>query len=60
MRTHQLIGRIWEKEEIPVEWKIITIHPIHMKRDKLDCHNYGGISLLSTMYEIYTNIIKMR
>jgi sorting nexin-29 len=59
-RTHQLIGGIWEKEEIPMQWKTSIICPIHKKGDRLDCHDYRGISLLSTMYKIYANIIKMR
>jgi hypothetical protein len=28
-RTHQLLGTIWEKEEIPMEWKTSIICPKH-------------------------------
>ncbi|XP_054281242.1 uncharacterized protein LOC128998911 [Macrosteles quadrilineatus] len=30
---HKLILDVWEKEEIPMEWKIATIVPIHKKGD---------------------------
>ena len=44
---HKLIISIWNKEELPEEWKGSIIVPIHKKRD-----NYRGISLLPTTYKI--------
>jgi hypothetical protein len=49
---HKLINSIWNKEELPDQWKESIIVPIHKKDDKTDCNNYRGISLLSTSYKI--------
>jgi hypothetical protein len=45
---HKLTNSIWNKEELPEQWKESIIVPIHKKGDKTDCSNYRGISLLST------------
>jgi len=45
---HKLIIAIWNKEELPEEWKESVIVPIHKKGDKTECNNYRGISLLPT------------
>jgi hypothetical protein len=42
-----LNNSIWNKEELPDQWKESIIVPIH-KSDKADCNNYRGISLLLT------------
>jgi len=52
-----LIISIWNKEELPEEWKESIIVPIHKKGDKTDCSNYRGVSLLPTTYRILTNIL---
>jgi hypothetical protein len=54
---HKLIISIWNKEELPDQWKESLIVPVHKMGDKTDCNNYCGISLLSTSYKILSNIL---
>ena len=51
-QIHKLIISIWNKEELPEEWKESIIVSIHKKGDKTDCNNYRGVSLLPTTYKI--------
>jgi hypothetical protein len=55
--SHKLIIYIWNKEELPEEWKESVILPIYKKAGKIDCSNYRGISLLSTTYKILSIIL---
>jgi hypothetical protein len=57
---HRLICSIWNKEELPQQWKVSIIIPIHKKGDKTDCNNYLGISLLLTAHKILSNILLAR
>jgi hypothetical protein len=57
---HKLINSVWNKEELPDQWKESIIVPIHKKGYKSDCNNYRGISLLSTSYKIVQNILHSR
>jgi hypothetical protein len=43
--VHKLINFLWNKKDLPEEWKESNIVPICKKRDKTDCSNYRGISL---------------
>ena len=54
---HKLIISIWNKEELPEEWKESIIVPIYKKGDKTDCNNYRSISLLPTTNKILSNIL---
>jgi hypothetical protein len=48
---HKLMNSVWNKEELHDQWKESVIVPIH-RRDKTDCTNYRGISLLSASYKM--------
>jgi hypothetical protein len=56
----RLICCIWNKEELPQQWKESIIVLIYKKGDKTDFNNYRGISLLSTAYKILSNILLAR
>jgi hypothetical protein len=45
---HELINSVWNKEELPDQWKESITVPIHKNGNKTHCNNYRGISLLST------------
>jgi hypothetical protein len=53
----KFIKLIWNKQELPHQWKASIVVPIHKKRRKNDCSNYRGIPLLSISYKILSNIL---
>jgi hypothetical protein len=57
---HRLCQRVWEREEIPSDWKRSIVIPIHKKKDKLECSNYRGISLLCHSSKVFSTIILQR
>jgi hypothetical protein len=57
---HKLIKLIWNKKELPHQWRESSVIPIHRKSDKTECSNYGSISLLPTLYKILSNILLSR
>jgi hypothetical protein len=59
-KNYKLINSIWNKEELPDQWKESIIVPVHKKCDKTDCSNYRGTSLLSTSYKMLSNILLSR
>nr|KAG5685412.1 hypothetical protein BaRGS_027207 [Batillaria attramentaria] len=44
---HSLFSEIWEKEEVPAQWKEGIVIKLPKKGDLRDCSNYRGIMLLS-------------
>jgi sorting nexin-29 len=52
-----IMEQVWRREEIPTQWEVGTICPIHKKGDQLECGNYRGITLLNTAYKIFYNIL---
>jgi hypothetical protein len=58
--AHKITDSIWNKEELPEEWRKSIIVFINKKGDKTDCSNYRGISLLSNTYKILSNALLSR
>jgi hypothetical protein len=56
-KIHKLINSIWNKEELPEEWKKSIIVPIYNKGCKRDGSSCRGISLLPATYKILYNIL---
>lgn len=46
----KIYNRIWKEEQRV---------PIHKKRDRYDCNNYSGLTLLAVRMKIYEQIIKL-
>lgn len=57
---HSLFAKIWEKEEIPEEWKEGLIMKLPKKGDLRDCVNYRGIMLLSVPGKVLNRILLER
>src|SRR6478609_337302 len=53
---HHLCQSVWGSEPVPDEWKKAIIVPIHKKKDKMDCNNYRGVSILCHCSKVYSNI----
>ena len=55
-----LFSKIWEKEEVPSQWKEGIIIKLPKKGDLRDCSNYRGIMLLSTPGKVLNRILLER
>ena len=52
--------RIWKGGEVPLQWKYTIIMVLHKKKDRTECGNYRGISLVAHAGKILLKIIARR
>ena len=61
LRLFELVGRIWEREGVPQQWKDARIISIYKKKgDRATCGNSRGISLLAVAGKVLARILLVR
>ena len=59
-RLLDIVVRIWGGGEVPQQWKDAIIVVLHKKKDRIECGNYRGISLIAHAGKMLLNIIARR
>ena len=59
-RLLNIVVRIWRGGEVPQQWKYAIIMVLHKKKDRTECGNYRGISLVAHAGKVLLNIIARR
>ena len=57
---HLLFKKIWEEEQVPMDWKEGYLIKIPKKGDLSKCENYRGISLLSVPGKVFNRVLLNR
>ena len=59
-KFHRVIKRVWHQREVPQQWRDAVIKVLHKKKDRTECGNYRGISLLAHPGEVLLKIVATR
>ena len=59
-RPLDIVVRIWRGGEVPQQWKHAIIMVLHKKKNRTECGNYRGISLVAHAGKILLTIIARR
>jgi hypothetical protein len=55
-----LFGLIYKEKEIPEQWKVAKVIPLHKKGSKQDVANYRPISNLCSVSKVFEKLIQKR
>jgi exonuclease III len=55
-----LFHKVYEKKEIPEQWKVSKVIPLHKKGKKEDINNYRPISNLCSITKVFERLILLR
>ena len=59
-RRLDIVGRIWRGGEVPQQWEDASIMVLHKKKDRTECGNYRGISMVAHAGKILPKFIARR
>ena len=53
----ELMQEVWRTRKVPQDWRNATLIPLFKKKNRTQCNNYRGISLLSVPGKVLTLIL---
>ena len=59
-KFHDIVVVVWRGGGVPQQWKYATIKVLHKKKDRTDCGNYRGISLVAHAGKVLLKVIASR
>ena len=57
---HRVIKLVWHQREVPQRWRDAVIKVLRKKKDRTECANYRGISLVAHAGKILLKIVATR
>ena len=60
VKFHDIIVAVWRGGGVPQQWKDATIEVLHKKKDRAECGNYRGISLVAHAGKVLLKVIAGR
>ena len=54
---HNLVINVWRTGDAPQQWVYATIKALHKKKDRSDCNNYRGISLVAPSGKVLLQMV---
>ena len=57
---HDIIVAVWMTCKVPQEWKDATIKVLHKMKDRTECSNYKGLSLVAHAGKVLLKIVTNR
>ena len=56
----RMITRVWRDGRVPQRWRDAVLNVLHKKKDRTDCGNYRGISLVAHAGKVLLKIVATR
>ena len=57
---YQVIKRVWHQREVPQRWRDAVIKVLHKKKDRTECDNHRGLSLVAHAGKVLLKIVATR
>ena len=57
---YEVVVAVWRRGRVPQQWKDATIKVLHKKKDRTECGNYFGISLVTHAGKVLLKVIAGR